>query len=753
MKIRGNRSFQWIGFGLFVAIVLVAVFAFLKFLSKDSAFFWSLEQSEYHQALLETLVVAVLAFCALYFPKRRWVQFFLLTVVLLAFAYLHVFLLPFIAGILYAIMLWMTGNLLCQVFAKKYSDNSLACLLMGMSGLIVLVAVCSLLKIGIPRKLRFVYVVVFVVEAILLRRSMIERVSYFFCARTELLSTKERLVKAGLLAVTVAAFMIQVGRANIALDYDSLWYGIRSNDILAPYEGIYDQLMTTGCVYIYSKAIESLSLAFSFQSTYSFVYAVNLMFTAMVLFSVYTTVCLYCSRSKALFAVMCCAVTAGIMNMGSTAKPDVSTLFVQVVMVYFALRAIKEQDGTALVIALTAGIFSFAFKPTSIVFSGIVLVVIVLMATLYKIKTRFGDWLALLPPIVAALCLFGRSYFLTGVPLSLFGQNLWEMLGFTYQYPYAGRETMSASLAEVLTTPLLWERLERLLHVFFYPNTEGTDHIIIAWGGMLFVVVWLAIIVRVLSHPIRTWKRLKKNAIYAFSMVTLAIISAASVGSMMLLDKPDGNYFMLMYLMTFTHGCLELDYMPKKIRWGYSAAVIPLVACGVLMCLVSHWSWALGFTPIERHNPGIYFHVKDTNQYYQQLQIDELCNELETQEKEPRVMIFSSEIPRLLDIPAVSDSWLDLVYWGNSSLAKSPEELCRYYSTADMKFLLVQGSYLANESLARTHLLWMAEEGHLSITKTQGEFGLLAFHAEKGAPDELLSQWLKELEKGKEEVS
>jgi len=116
---------------------------------------------------------------------------------------------------------------------------------------------------------------------------------------------------------------------------------------------------------------------------------------------------------------------------------------------------------------------------------------------------------------------------------------------------------------------------------------------------------------------------------------------------------------------------------------------------------------------------------------------------------------FDPEEDQLVEMQALTgknsffDSWLDLVYWGNGKLAESPEELCRYFATADMKFLLVQRSYLTNETLARNHLMWMAEEGYLSIDKTQGEFCLLSFHAEKVTPDEVLCQWLIESEKGK----
>lgn len=739
------KKTKWIGWGIFTLIALVTVPVFFKFLYEDSALYWTMEQDPYYDALQEIGILAGELFCSLCFPPKRWMRLLLTTVCLLWFSYVHVFFFPFLVGILYACMLWMTGRLCCKLFAKKYQENWFANLLMGMAGIIVLVAVCSVFKMGTPKKLRWIYVAVFLLETVLLHHDIIKQIRIFFQEKEELSSVKKRILSALLLAVSVSAFMIQIGRANIALDYDSLWYGVRSNDILAPYTGIYDQLMTTGCVYVYSKAIETLSLAFSCQSTYSFVYAVNLMFTAMTLYGVYALVRLFGGRNKALFAVLCCSVTAGIMNMGSTAKSDISTLFVQVIMVYFALHSVKEKDGTALALAIAAGIFSFVFKPTSIVFSGIVLAVILLTAFCYKIKPRLRDWLALIPPLAAVLFLLARSYCLTGVPLSLFGQSLWKMLGFEYQYPYAVRETMSASLGEVLTTPLLWERLERLVQTLFYPNTEATDHVIIAWGGMLFSVVWLGIIVLVFSHPIRTWKRIKENPTYAFSLITLATISAASVGSLLLLDKPDGNYFMLMYLLTFVHGSLELEYFPRTLGFCYSVAVIPLVVCGVMMCLASHWSWALGFTPTPDKNRGIYFHIEDNWRYYEQLQINELCEELQSKKKAPRTMIFSSEIPRLLDIPAAADSWLDLVYWGNSDLAKTSDALYEYYKVADMEYLLVQGSYLANEDLARTNLIHLAEDGYLSLERVQGDFCLLSFHSSAGEWDGALCGWLKGL--------
>ena len=64
----------------------------------------------------------------------------------------------------------------------------------------------------------------------------------------------------GLLYADFTAFLIQAGRMNIALDFDTLWYGVRSEYILAGGAGIYENPGLVGMVYVYSKGLEVLTL-------------------------------------------------------------------------------------------------------------------------------------------------------------------------------------------------------------------------------------------------------------------------------------------------------------------------------------------------------------------------------------------------------------------------------------------------------------------------------------------------------------
>ena len=63
---------------------------------------------------------------------------------------------------------------------------------------------------------------------------------------------------------------------NIALDFDSLWYGVRSRYVLDNGNGIYENMGTIGIVYTYSKGWEVMTLPLANLPSYSFLLAFNL---------------------------------------------------------------------------------------------------------------------------------------------------------------------------------------------------------------------------------------------------------------------------------------------------------------------------------------------------------------------------------------------------------------------------------------------------------------------------------------------
>ena len=724
---------------LFVSAAVSGLF--LYFIYRSSSLAWGAEQRSSVAALIEIFVLCTAVFFALLIPRKNWIKFALVATIVLFFAYMHSFLLPFVVGALHLLLIYMTGYLLAGLLVKNWKCDFAVCAILGISGLVFLVALCSAFRIGTSDDLKIVYIVLFILELVLMRTRLSNILKAFVAEPIQV--AKKPVFKYLFLSLAIAGLMIQVGRANVSLDYDSLWYGLRGDDILAPYTGIYDQLMTTAFVYIYPKAAEALMLPFYCKATYGFVYSVNLMFAAITLYVIYMTVSQLCSKKIAIFVTACCSLTAGIMNMAATSKQDVSTLAVQMLMLYLAVRALKERDGGLLLLSIAAGLFSFAFKTTSIVFSSGVIVLVILAAILCRIPVTRRNILGMILPLCATAAIFLRGYLLSGVPMPLFALDLQEALGFTYQYPYVGRDVVATTVSDVLFTPLFWTRLNRVLEFFFWPNSADTSHVIIAWGGYLFTFTWLALVINVLVHPVRTWKHFVENRLYGFSLASLIVISFLSGGSMMMVGQLDGNYFMLMYAITFIHAGVEFYYLPKKQGSKCALSLIPLLVCSLILCVTSNWSWTTGFTPIDLKNPGVYRHDLDRNAYFRVLKVDEICRELEGQERKPRVMIFSGEFPTLQDIPAVSDSWTELIVWGNTEIIETSQSLREYYQAAKMDFLLLDILYFRGIPEVQNHLCALANEGYLSIHMQQNNYFLLKFHAEPQSTDQRLCELLE----------
>ena len=74
----------------------------------------------------------------------------------------------------------------------------------------------------------------------------------------------------------VLMFLIQVGRLNIALDFDTLWYGVRSQYIVAGGTGLYENPGLVGMVYVYSKGFEVLTLPLCDLASHSYLTFFNL---------------------------------------------------------------------------------------------------------------------------------------------------------------------------------------------------------------------------------------------------------------------------------------------------------------------------------------------------------------------------------------------------------------------------------------------------------------------------------------------
>ncbi len=298
------------------------------------------------------------------------------------------------------------------------------------------------------------------------------------------------------LAVILTMVFVQLARINLMPDYDSLHYGLRSHYILDAGHGIYEDLGNIHLVYTYSKGWEVLTFPLSGTITYGFQLCFNLwMAVLVVVLSGGLVFRISRRRTTGLFCGMLISLIPGIMNMGITAKSDLLTLVCQLCILWAAVEIFKtsqtEEKSGWFGIALGACLFSFALKPTSLVFSSLLalgcLGTLIISKEFGRLKRFSALTVLLMPAVPCAGALAGmwiRTWRMTGVLTTSVFTSIWEKLGFSVKWPYA-----FSSIPNEGMQMGVWESisflLKRLLGVLFAPTGDDMFHVRLAWGSSI----------------------------------------------------------------------------------------------------------------------------------------------------------------------------------------------------------------------------------------------------------------------------
>lgn len=350
---------------------------------------WHAAQPEFHSMMAELAVVWLILFLAFFCDMRAcdmraadrhrgsssflpenctWRSWGCAGVVALVFCWLHMIFLPIVFAVGYAGYLVLTGGWFRQTVMgvkRKNGAGSWLCwdFLLGCAVTIVEFCLLSLVNQGSIKKLRLWVIgcgVLLLCRAG--RRMMSSRKSGGAPWRGDDMmgrggldrgGAEERgnggrwraVYQAAMLAGILTMVLLQAGRMNLAIDFDSLWYGVRSHVMLDSGNGIYENLGTLGVVYTYPKGLETLTLPLSGLPSYSFVTAFNIIAAGMALLAAFETAAVCVRKRNALLVPFLMAAVPGIMNMADTAKADMMTLFCQILMLQGVMRYLKENDG------------------------------------------------------------------------------------------------------------------------------------------------------------------------------------------------------------------------------------------------------------------------------------------------------------------------------------------------------------------------------------------------------------------------
>ena len=650
------------------------------------------------------------------------------------FTWCHRIFLPLAVSGIYMAVLILAGRQLLRLFLEErqlsapipFLQRTSMCLVLGSALWMVLVCLVSLTGHGglmLWRGLAAVMALTAVVLEILWGRRNKQVLTGAWLKAVKNSADKgrsESMAQAALLAFIITMVLIQAGRMNIELDYDSLHYGLRSAYVLDNGKGIYENLGMINLVYTYSKGLEVLVLPLSGTPTYGFVLAFSLWCTVGILLLAADIVGRYCGQVKGILAAAILAAIPGIMNMAATAKSDNITLLHQLIIydfICFALWDGKQGKKSSsaknipwLSMAVSTYLLTLVYKPTALVFStalgGVALVCLFLTRRL-RVGDRRGFCLLLIPGAAAA-GLWYRTWFLTGVPVTSIFAGFFEKAGCRVKYPYTFNHVIGdpSALTAGEKCSRLWSRVWGIL---FAPVTEDMAHVIIAWGTgivTVFLVIWLAV----------SWKagrRGLRHPLNLFDCILIPVLALGSLASIYTLYQVDGNYFILFYAVLVI-SALRMGWGQNwgpAVRRSLSLVLVLFFAVNTAVTCTTGWAGVPGFTPVSLRHMGYYDHRREM--------LDRRAGEGSLTlscmfTPRSRVLAFGRH-PRVLDLPCSVQSYYDVTgSGGNVYLVKRLayfEEFLRYAGT---EYFFVEAGYLAGQDRALQMIEDMIAEGSLS---------------------------------------
>ena len=749
--------------GLFLVLFCVAaVLIPAKTLFTGNGFFADyIHFTESKRMYVEIAILAVLIFGGLALLKRGRSRMYWLTAVVLVFSWIHVVFLPMVVSAVYLISLLAIGRFLRKrvffretVWERPYFSFYMD-FLFGASFAIVVYCLLSALGVGKIAWMRLIVyalgvaalgfdfssiscqcimgwqtlswmldgrdkVSVHVIEAG--KQALLFTGRHFWnrkCRNKPAGSGASREIprrvrRAWTLAAgwCVLMFLIQVGRLNIALDFDTLWYGVRSQYIVAGGTGLYENPGLVGMVYVYSKGFEVLTLPLCDLASHSYLTFFNLWLAVLGIGAmVWNAVLLTGNRKQetekkltyhsVLPGIMAAVLTVsvpGIMNMALTAKADLITWLLQLIMLGCFFQYIHVYENHWIFLSGAAGSYflSLTMKPTSLVFSTAVFGMMGLYLLWFWFHERgaAADLFHHLVRLIGSLCLpFGalagiwaRTMKITGMPVTSVFTSIFAWFGFKTKYPFATSE-LPQNYQEESTLHVLARRIWQML---MQPQGEDMGHVILAWGTSLMAVL----IVMLVLYGIFSKKGDEQSHIWNAALVIFFPFVIVSLISLSMLYQIDGNYFMLLYSMLILGACRAMVYF-KKIGFYplASKCLAPLLVLNLIVTAISSWAWTAGFSEIHLLNKG-----RVNHRAQEQARMEEKGNTLiwqeVSQDPENRVIAFGTH-PYCLQFPCNVESYKDITSpWGNVELVNSPEAFETYMAYAKTDYVYAEAGYL-----------------------------------------------------------
>ncbi len=606
---KGTTLRNYVLVGAAAALSLLFQYLPFKNLMTEGVYRWHVTQPEFVQGGVELLVLlAALVLAATVLKEKIG----LVTVIVLSALYLrlHQVLEPVLLAIVYfeiviSLGSWSLRLLRISGEADQQQDHYLQAFLAGFIGWSTLAIVLSALGYGTFSHLRIMTGLAGIVSV---TKGFNQPLIVALCRSVLDASKKERIVAVALVTLVLAVF----AKANTAFDYDSLMYGLRPEHVLIGARSFFDDLGMLDTVYYYPKLLELFLAPLSDLGAYSFIYAGNILFLvllAMTIQAFLRSLDFPCFESLLITLVICCLPV--VANMAATAKTDTFTTFMIVAASYYLWMAARNRDLRFLLTGCAAAVLSFGGKPTSILFTPLILFGWCISTLIMKKRMPFravreqqarplsirAEGVLLALAVLVILGVYFRTYLLTGYPLYNISDTLnsiWEKVGFTIRYPLSTKVGVTGLGEPVLSDFRVSEILKFWYEIYFDP--ARLEHFLPVWTGN--VNLYLFILAGMLLYNKRNW-----NAEFSFLLIMLAPLLVA--GHIIAATFPlvarggDGNYYLPQVVLSVVLFSQPFITRFRDRKTIIILCVIPFIFFQSAFMFVSHFSWAYGTSAFD----------------------------------------------------------------------------------------------------------------------------------------------------------
>jgi hypothetical protein len=554
---------------------------------------WHVRQPAYWQGGLEALVLIGIVAGSFAFATHRLVLA-IAAIAMLLFLRRHAVDVALLLDVVYleiVIGLGAFARRLAGLPAPRDAPEYLQAFVLGFVAWSALAWSASALDFGSIRQMRWLTVLL-VVPALFGRHRPF---SAFLCSAMRARGSVDRFW-CGALAAWLA---VLYARSNVAIGYDSMWYGLRPEYVLDPNRSVFEPLGLTSPVHYYPKLYEVFLLPLSAVGDGSTPTCLSVWLLALILLACHQFGRYIGVPPRASLPILATIATLpALASVALATKPDAIALLFVLLAANAAFAFLRERSFDHALWLFACAALAGLSKLSSVPFAG-ALVLATLIAAWRDRTVGAASMTAPANPArslrlaasmagataLVAVFVIARTCLLTGMPTigpdSLF--RLWTALGMTLKEPAGTLDW---------TQPQIWSDVPALiLDWLFRPQTM--PHVVTAWVGNVWM--WMALLAAAAAlcstrvGPRNASSRWPPAGLMAAGVVLALFVRYGVRGS-------DGNYFLAALVPAIlVAGAAAFGRLANQ-RYAFVVALACLPAFALFQAAYSFASagWATG---------------------------------------------------------------------------------------------------------------------------------------------------------------